>query len=68
MHKEIFNSDQVQLLPLVKEFYKEYYLVGGTSVALYLGHRRSIDFDLFKYSQIKPKSILHTISYFYLLP
>ena len=29
--------------------YKQFGLVGGTVVALHLGHRRSIDFDLFSY-------------------
>lgn len=62
MHKEILSSEQVQLLPLVKQFKKEYYLVGGTAIALYLGHRRSIDFDLFKQKGIKPKNIIEKIS------
>lgn len=44
MHKEILNKDQIDLLPLLKEFKREFYLVGGTAIALYLGHRRSIDF------------------------
>lgn len=64
MHNEILNNDQLHLLPLVKEFKREYYLVGGTAIALYLGHRRSIDFDLFKYSGIKPVSIINKISSF----
>lgn len=62
MHSEILNTNQLQLLPLIKQFNKEYYLAGGTAIALYLGHRRSIDFDLFKYSGIKPVSIINTIS------
>jgi len=40
MHKEILNSDQISLLPLLKKFKREFYLVGGTATALYLGHRR----------------------------
>ncbi len=62
MHKEILNQDQNQLLPLVSRFKKEYYLVGGTAIALYLGHRRSIDFDLFKFSTLRPKNIIDTVS------
>jgi len=64
MNIQIFNPNQVELLPLVKEFKKEFYLVGGTAIALHIGHRRSIDFDLFKYSPIKPISILQKISDF----
>ncbi len=47
MHKEILTKNQQKLLPFVKDFSNNYYLVGGTAVALYIGHRRSIDFDLF---------------------
>jgi len=64
MYTQIFNPDQVQLLPLVQQFKKEFYLVGGTAIALHIGHRRSIDFDLFKFSPIKPKNIIQTISDF----
>lgn len=52
MHNEVLNDAQIGLLPLMKQFKREYYLVGGTAIALYLGHRRSIDFDLFKRSPI----------------
>lgn len=62
MHKTIFNQNQIELLPLVKQFKREYYMVGGTAIALYIGHRRSIDFDLFKLGAIKPKSIIDKIS------
>ncbi len=47
MFRNILNSDQENLLPLLKAFSLDYYLVGGTAIALYFGHRRSIDFDLF---------------------
>ncbi len=47
MHKEILTEEQIELLPLLKSFSKDFGLVGGTAIALYLGHRRSVDFDLF---------------------
>ena len=55
MHVEILSEQQQALLPWVKQFRREFYLVGGTAIALYLGHRNSIDFDLFKYSALKPR-------------
>jgi hypothetical protein len=61
MYKEILSRDQLDLLPLISSFKREYYLVGGTAIALYLGHRRSIDFDLFKYSTINHKRNLDKI-------
>lgn len=56
MHKEILTETQINLLPLIKNFSLDFGLVGGTSIALYLGHRRSIDFDLFS---PKPIDILN---------
>ena len=64
MHKEILSENQLDLILLVKQFIREYYLVGGTAIALHIGHRRSIDFDLFKFSTLKPKSIVSEISAF----
>ncbi len=46
-HKEILTKEQIKLLPLLGKFSKDFGLVGGTAVALHLGHRRSLDFDLF---------------------
>lgn len=47
IHKEILTVEQTNLLPLLAKFSKDFGLVGGTAIAFYLGHRRSIDFDLF---------------------
>jgi hypothetical protein len=58
MHLEILNESQQKLLPLLYKFNKQFYMVGGTAIALHIGHRLSIDFDLFKNGAIKPKAIL----------
>lgn len=47
MHTEILAKEQSALLPLLRVFSKDFGLVGGTAIALNIGHRRSIDFDLF---------------------
>ena len=39
-------------------------MVGGTAIALHLGHRRSIDFDLFSGKAFGNQSILNKISSF----
>ena len=61
MHFNILNEDQQKLLPLLSKFKREYFMVGGTSIALHIGHRMSIDFDLFKNGTIKPKAITKKI-------
>ena len=47
MHRNILSENQEKLLPLIAVFTPQFGLVSGTAIALYLGHRRSIDFDLF---------------------
>ena len=61
MYKNILNEDQVQLLDLIKKFSTNFYLVGGTAIALHLGHRRSIDFDLFTDNTFDPMAIRNKI-------
>ena len=45
---------QVELYNLLKtvDWLKEFYLAGGTGLALHIGHRQSIDFDFFTSSDI----------------
>ena len=47
MHLEILDKRQLELLPHLKVFQRSFYLAGGTAIALHIGHRRSVDFDLF---------------------
>ena len=53
--KEILTKEQLKLLPLIRKFKRSFYMVGGTAIALQIGHRRSVDFDLFTQSRIKRK-------------
>ncbi|MCK9446234.1 nucleotidyl transferase AbiEii/AbiGii toxin family protein [bacterium] len=56
MHQEILNSNQKELLPFLAEF-NDFGLVGGTGIALQIGHRGSIDFDLFSNKEFKNEDI-----------
>lgn len=62
MHKEILTKEQIKLLPLVKSFSKDFGLVGGTAVAFYIGHRESVDFDLFSMKKFGNLSIKNSFS------
>ena len=61
LHKEpqIISSktfsliQELQAIPQLKEFY----LVGGTALALQLGHRNSIDIDLFTQNDFDSKKM-----------
>jgi hypothetical protein len=75
MHLEILEQHQIELLPFLKKYKKNYYMVGGTAISLIIGHRRSIDFDMFTHGKINtnylrkqvidagyPSNVLHTLS------
>lgn len=51
MHSQVLTQEQREILPLIKFLAKDFGLVGGTAIALHMGHRRSIDFDLFTNSR-----------------
>lgn len=57
MHTKIFSPEQIELLPYLKKFKKSFFMVGGTAIALHIGHRRSIDFELFSNTEIKKSKI-----------
>jgi hypothetical protein len=61
MHEDILNVNQQALLPLMAQFRREYYLVGDTAIALHIGHRRSVDFDMFKPTVLNHKRNLDRI-------
>jgi hypothetical protein len=46
MHTEALTKEGLQIFPALAAFDK-FYLAGGTAVALQIGHRLSVDFDLF---------------------
>ncbi len=62
MHDEILSSNQTELLPFIKKYKKKYFLVGGTAIGLHIGHRSSIDFDLFSFGKINSTSIKKQVS------
>jgi len=57
MHEEVLSEKQTELLPLISSFSSDFGIIGGTAVALQLGHRRSIDFDLITFSQLDASNI-----------
>jgi len=61
MHKEILSSAQQKILPLLEKFLDKFYLAGGTAIALQIGHRQSIDFNLFTTAELKTRSLENQI-------
>lgn len=44
---DILDKNRLDILSLFKQFKNQFYLAGGTGLALQLGHRDSVDFDFF---------------------
>ena len=58
MFENILTDHQLSLSEkLIQLFRERFYLAGGTAVALLLGHRRSVDFDLASLHPIDPFQI-----------
>jgi len=47
MFYNILDANRKELLPFLIPFKQDYYLAGGTGLALQIGHRKSEDFDFF---------------------
>ena len=52
MFYSILDEQRKEILPLLKNFKGDFYLAGGTALALQLGHRDSVDFDFFSSNDI----------------
>ncbi|MBI4094419.1 MAG: nucleotidyl transferase AbiEii/AbiGii toxin family protein [Candidatus Liptonbacteria bacterium] len=53
MHGEALTSRAAALLPRFAQL-KNFYLVGGSALALQIGHRISVDFDFFRFEALPP--------------
>lgn len=54
MHAEALTDKGQELFPSLARF-KGFYLVGGTALALQIGHRLSVDFDMFTDAELPPR-------------
>jgi predicted nucleotidyltransferase len=61
LHKETVSKEMWELLQklMKEERLKDFILVGGTALSLMLGHRLSIDIDLFTTKSFNEQSILN---------
>ena len=62
MFYNILDKKRLDILPLFKNFKRDFYLAGDTSIALQIGHRDSVDFDFFGPENIDTKKLFEEIS------
>ncbi|MEK7185868.1 MAG: nucleotidyl transferase AbiEii/AbiGii toxin family protein [Patescibacteria group bacterium] len=61
MFSNILDKKRLDILPLFRKFKDSFYLAGGTSLALQIGHRDSIDFDFFSEEDIDTKELFERL-------
>ena len=63
MHTDILTTTQLAVLDGLKPIpaVHEFYLAGGTALALRHGHRRSVDFDFFRATSFDPQELMLTL-------
>ncbi len=61
MFYDILDKKRKDVLPLLADFKKGFYLGGGTALALQLGHRDSVDFDFFNQKDLDTKKLFDNI-------
>ena len=47
LYWEILDGERIKIVPIFSSFKDDFYLAGGTALALQIGHRYSNDFDFF---------------------
>lgn len=60
----VLDIKRLAVLTKLKPIFQEWYLAGGTALALQLGHRISFDFDLFSQCEIKASLRQHIVKTF----
>lgn len=60
LHLETLTPESKELFSRLSVFKNDFYLAGGTALALQIGHRISVDFDLFSPEPIK-KTLLERV-------
>ena len=61
MFDNILSRQRKNILPYLETFKNDFYLAGGTALALQIGHRESIDFDFFSEKKFNNNKLFEQI-------
>ncbi|MCF8361803.1 MAG: nucleotidyl transferase AbiEii/AbiGii toxin family protein [Prolixibacteraceae bacterium] len=64
LHKETVDPSTLELLIKLqqKDYLNNFFLVGGTALALHIGHRKSIDLDFFSAEGYNTSHLLENLN------
>ncbi len=57
----VLDEDRIKLLDKLSAFKDNFYLAGGTALALQIGHRISVDFDFFTSDHFENEKLIKTL-------
>ena len=57
----VLEKETKKILPVFKNLKKDFYLAGGTGLALQLNHRRSYDLDFFSTEHFEPNKVFNQL-------
>lgn len=60
MHEQSITPETLSILKTIGKdsYFKKFYLAGGTALALYLGHRLSVDLDFFTNQEFEYRTVI----------
>lgn len=58
----ILSESRKKIIPSFVSWKNEFYLAGGTGLALQIGHRDSVDFDFFSNNSFDPNKLIERLS------
>ncbi|MBD3300522.1 MAG: hypothetical protein GF347_04170 [Candidatus Moranbacteria bacterium] len=61
LYYKILDKERLEVVKYLKNFKKDFYLGGGTALALQIGHRDSVDFDFFSKKDIDTQKLFQMI-------
>src|SRR3989338_10860788 len=57
----ILSESRKKIIPSFSSWKNEFYLAGGTGLALQIGHRDSVDFDFFSNNSFDPNMMIERL-------
>ena len=59
---KVMNQNMMEVIPKLKGIQRDFYLGGGTALALQLGHRVSVDLDFFSATEFDTEKIIQFLN------
>ena len=62
MFENVLSKEAIEVADAISPFLKDFYLAGGTGLAIQLGHRVSMDLDFFSQTPFESETLLYKLS------